>query len=47
MTLDQAATGCATSAFSPRRYWPRLEAGTGSSPNQKYFLEKRNALPSC
>jgi hypothetical protein len=40
VTLDQAAVGLATSAFSPRRYCVRLDVGTAaSSPNQKYFFE--------
>lgn len=42
--LDHAAVGCAISGFSPRRYSARLDVATGSSPNQKNFLEKRKAL---
>jgi hypothetical protein len=42
--VDQAATECATSGFSPRRYSLKLAAGTASSPSQKYFLEERKAL---
>jgi hypothetical protein len=43
--VDQAATECATSGFSPRRYSLRLAAGTASSPSQKNFFEERKALP--